>query len=241
MSSDTSSGSIARRRGMTVSGCDSDIRGAADVVKAGARVVQGHDPSHVRDARGNKRRNRIPAISRWQILDNLRRSLRAPSIVLLLVAGWTILPGAAWWWGVFALLTLAFPVYAHVTTGLLIHPRGIPWTSHFWSVWGDLRTNTSQIAIEIVFLAHQALLMTDAIARTIYRQLISHRHLLEWLTAASSERTSKHDLAAFIRFMWPAEVIVVIATALIVAINPAALPVMRPPQVGAVIVRVYTA
>jgi cyclic beta-1,2-glucan synthetase len=179
---------------------------------------------HVRDARGNKRRNRISAISRWQILDNLRRSLLAPTIVLLLVAGWTILPGAAWWWGVFALLTLAFPVYAHVTTGLLIHPRGIPWTSHFWSVWGDVRTNTAQIAIEIVFLAHQALLMTDAIARTIYRKLISHRHLLEWLTAAGSERASKHDLAAFIRFMWPAEVIVVIAAALIVAMSPAALP-----------------
>jgi len=42
---------IARRRGVTVSGCDTDIRGAADVVKAGARVVQGHDPSHVHHAR----------------------------------------------------------------------------------------------------------------------------------------------------------------------------------------------
>ena len=42
---------IARRRGVAVSGCDSDIRGAADVVNAGARVVQGHDPSHVSGAR----------------------------------------------------------------------------------------------------------------------------------------------------------------------------------------------
>jgi UDP-N-acetylmuramate--alanine ligase len=42
---------IARRRGVEVSGCDSDIRGAADVVHAGARVVQGHDPGHVRRAR----------------------------------------------------------------------------------------------------------------------------------------------------------------------------------------------
>jgi UDP-N-acetylmuramate--alanine ligase len=42
---------IARRRGIPVSGCDSDIRGATDVVNAGARVVQGHDPSHVKGAR----------------------------------------------------------------------------------------------------------------------------------------------------------------------------------------------
>lgn len=179
----------------------------------------------VRDARGHKRRNRISAISRWQIFDNLRRSLLAPSILLLLIAGWTVLTGSAWWWQLFALLTLAFPVYAHLTTGLLIHPRGVPWTSHFWSVWGDVRTNTAQIALEITFLAHQAVLMGDAIVRTIHRKLFSHRHLLEWVTAASSERSGKHDLPAFIRFMWPAEVIVLIAAASIVVANAAALPI----------------
>src|SRR6478609_519848 len=42
---------IARRRGVEVSGCDADIRGAGDVVNAGARVVQGHDPSHVKHVR----------------------------------------------------------------------------------------------------------------------------------------------------------------------------------------------
>jgi len=179
----------------------------------------------VRDARGEKRRNRIPVIARWQIFDNLRRSLLAASIVLLLLAGWTILPGSAWWWALFVLITLAFPVYAHVTTGLLIHPRGVPWTSHFWSVWGDVRTNTAQITLEIVFLAHQAVLMIDAIARTIFRKTISHKHLLEWVTAAASERTSKHNLSAFVRFMWPVEIVVVVGAGLIILSDAVALPV----------------
>ena len=179
----------------------------------------------VRDGRGEKRPNRIPAISRWQILDNLRRSLLAPSIVLLLLAAWTILPGSGWRLALFVLIILAFPVYAHVTTGLLIHPRGVPWTSHFWSIWGDLRTNSGQIALEIVFLAHQAVLMIDGIARTIYRKTISHKHLLEWVTAANSERTSKHDLSAFVSFMWPAEVVVVIGVGLVSLTDAVALPV----------------
>ena len=38
-------------------------------------------------------RNRLPIISRWKILDNLRRSLVPPSLVALFVAGWTVLPG----------------------------------------------------------------------------------------------------------------------------------------------------
>ena len=182
----------------------------------------------VRDARGDKRPNRIPVISRWKILDNLRRSLLAPAIILLLIAGWTILPGGALWWTLFALITLAFPVYAHVTTGLLIHPRGVPWTSHFWSVWGDMRTNTGQLALEVVFLAHQAWLMVDAIARTIHRKLITNRHLLEWVTAAQSEKASKHDIPAFLRFMWPAQAIPVLAAVLLIFARPRALPLAIP-------------
>src|SRR6185295_20368574 len=124
----------------------------------------------------------------------------------------------------FVLVVLAFPVYAHVTTGLLIHPRGIPWTSHFWSVWGDLRTNTLQVALEIVFLGHQAYLMVDAIARVAHRQLISKKHLLEWMTAARAEKSSKHDLASFAHLMWPAVAIAVVAFTLMVIANVRALP-----------------
>ncbi|PYS42249.1 MAG: hypothetical protein DMF71_09635, partial [Acidobacteria bacterium] len=180
------------------------------------------------NAKGQRRPNHIPAISRWKIFDNLRRSLLAPAIVLLLLAGWTILPGSPWWWTLFALLTLAFPVYAHLTTGLLIHPRGIPWTSHFWSVWGDLRTNTAQVGLVIGFLAHQACLMSDAIVRTVYRKLISHKHLLEWVTAAKAEQAGKHDTRAFLRFMWPAEAIAAAGLIAVTLFRDRALPLAIP-------------
>src|SRR5574341_358141 len=42
---------IARRRGVTVTGCDADLSGAADVAQAGARLCRGHDPGHVVGAR----------------------------------------------------------------------------------------------------------------------------------------------------------------------------------------------
>jgi len=42
---------IACRRGVAVSGCDIDPSGAADVAALGARIWQGHDPSHVEGAR----------------------------------------------------------------------------------------------------------------------------------------------------------------------------------------------
>jgi cyclic beta-1,2-glucan synthetase len=49
-------------------------------------------------ARNGIKRNRFPLISRWKILDNLRRSLVAPVLLVMLVAGWTILPGAHAFW-----------------------------------------------------------------------------------------------------------------------------------------------
>lgn len=42
---------LACRRGVVVTGCDTDLAGAQDVMALGARVQQGHDPSHVAGAR----------------------------------------------------------------------------------------------------------------------------------------------------------------------------------------------
>jgi cyclic beta-1,2-glucan synthetase len=182
----------------------------------------------VPDAQGHKVRNRLPLIARWKIFDNLRRSLSAPAMLLWLAFAWTLLPGSPALWTLFVLLVLAFPVYAHVTTSLLLHPRRIPWTSHFWNVWGDARTNTAQVALSIIFLAHQAYLMVDAITRTLWRKLISRRHLLEWMTAAQAEKRSAHDLATIFRFMWRAIAIAAACGALVAWQRPAAVPAAAP-------------
>lgn len=42
---------LACRRGVAVTGCDTDPTGAADVVALGAVVAEGHDPAHVEGAR----------------------------------------------------------------------------------------------------------------------------------------------------------------------------------------------
>ena len=42
---------VARRRGVSVTGCDPDPSGAADVAALGAAVFTGHDPKHVEGAR----------------------------------------------------------------------------------------------------------------------------------------------------------------------------------------------
>src|SRR5678815_3228954 len=44
---------------------------------------------------GDLVRNRLAGMDRWKILDNLRRSLTNPAVLLLIVLGWTWFPGSS--------------------------------------------------------------------------------------------------------------------------------------------------
>ncbi len=182
----------------------------------------------VKTARGVRKRNELSVISRWKILDNLRRSLAAPAMFLWLVAVWTLIPGPPLLWTLFVVIVLSFPVFAHLQTNLLTHPRSIPWTSHFWSVLGDVRTNTLQILFVIVVLAHQAYSNTDAIIRTLFRKLISHRALLEWKTAAQSESDHSLSHASYLRSMWASILLSAIGFLLVVWLRPPSLLAAAP-------------
>ena len=178
----------------------------------------------VPDENGRTVGNHLPIISRWKIFDNLRRSLVAPVMLLWLVAVWTIIPGSPFWWTLFVLVSLAFPIYSHLQINLLAVPRNTTWKSHFQVVWSDFKTNTAQVGFTVVSIAHQAYLRTDAIIRTLYRKLFTRRNLLEWTTAAQVESGNKHDLNSFLRTMWSAPIIAIGCFALILFNRPAALP-----------------
>ena len=164
----------------------------------------------------------LPLISRWKILDNLRRSLVAPSLFLWLAGCLRPLSRlAAALDACLSFIAIAFPVYLHVTTSLLIHPRGIPWTSHFWSVWGDVQHQHCAGRAVVCLSAASGVpdVLTRSCARSIDK-LISRKKLLEWVSAAEAERSARNDLASFFRFMLPAELLTLVAVALTLGLKP---------------------
>lgn len=182
----------------------------------------------VMNSSGHSVRNHLPIISRWKILDNLRRSLIAPSLLLWLIAVWTVVPGSLVWWMSFVAIVLAFPIYAQATTNLLLNPRDSAWRSHYWSVLTDIRVGTAQLAFTLCSIAQQSYLAVDAIARTLYRKIISQRHLLQWTSAAQLEADGAQDLVAFWRFMWPAQFLAVGTLGLVLWLRPSALAFAAP-------------
>ena len=149
----------------------------------------------------DQKRDAIPAIGRWKMLDNLRRTLSAPACMLALLAGWALPFAAACVWTGFVLSTILLPALIPVVAAIVPRRAGITPRSHLGALGSDLRLALAQSALTVTFLAHQAWLMGDAIARTLVRLFVTRRHLLEWVPAAQATIGPRLDLLGFYRVM----------------------------------------
>ena len=171
------------------------------------------------------RANRLSLLSRWKIFDNLRRSLVLPAVLMFLVAGCLAWPPLAGLWLALGLLVLTFPLLTQI--GLAVRGWGwtVSWPHHARLLSLDLGRSVLQTALVIVFLPHQAIVMLDAICRTLYRMLVSRRRMLEWETAAATERRLHQGRWTTLVQMWPA---VVLAAVIPLVIDRAAWPAALP-------------
>ncbi|MGE5201498.1 MAG: glucoamylase family protein, partial [Acidobacteriota bacterium] len=170
---------------------------------------------HARDASGDRIHAPIPPISRWKMLDNLRRTLSAPAAFLTLIAGWTLPFASPVIWTAFVLAAIAIPPLLPVLTGVIPHRRGISKRSHLRAVGTDLVLAVSQIGLTVALLAHQAWLMTDAIVRTLFRVYVTRRKLLEWVTAAQAKSAFYITLGSIYHWMGGAVVLAAVAAILV--------------------------
>ncbi|MEO6897919.1 MAG: glucoamylase family protein [Caldimonas sp.] len=147
---------------------------------------------------------RLRAINRWKMFDNLRRSLVAPMSLALLVfslAGGFVSP-----WVALALVSFAFsggPLMGALA-GLAPSRDDIALTHFFRQAFADLGRAFASGAWLLAQLLQLALMAVDAIARALYRVVISRRGLLEWKTAAAAEKAATTELRGLLRKHWGA-------------------------------------
>ena len=165
--------------------------------------------------------NRLSLLSRWKILDNLRRSTLEIAQLMFLVAGWTLLPGSALRWTLLGLGAIAAPWVTAVLLALLRPPLDKSWRAYYSAVGRDAINGARQLLLAVVFLPHQAWVSTDAIVRTLWRLFVSHRKLLEWRTASQTERGVADTAVVLWRAMWPAVAIAVVVGLAVVWRGPA--------------------
>lgn len=170
--------------------------------------------------RGTRPGNPLSVLDRWKIADNLRRSLLAPSLVLLAFCGWLAMPGAAPIW---TILTIAAPgtyLVTNVVTGIsharrrgAVHDR-----------WRQLRDHAGRWILEIVFMGNEAIVSLDAISRSLWRLAVTGRNMLEWTTAAHVAAAAADTRRRFWTEMAGGPVLGAVITGALVHFAPDALP-----------------
>ncbi len=181
-------------------------------------------------ASGGRERNPLSALTRWKMLDNLRRSLAAPASFLLLLLGWLLIPTGAFGAGVWDLAVIALmilPSLLSTIVGLLPTRRGIAKRTHIGALLGDLQTVLTQSEVSIALLPARAVLRLDSIFRTLYR-LIVRRRMLEWVTAAQAGAGATLDRSGFYLRLIGAPIAAVLTPALVALLRPSAFPATLP-------------
>jgi cyclic beta-1,2-glucan synthetase len=173
-------------------------------------------------------RRAIPLVGRWKMLDNLRRSQSAPAAFAALLGGWILPMAQPWQWTGFIGLTIATPALIPLLSSILPRRLGLGKLMHLFAVAADFRLAAAQVGLVLAFLPYQAWATADAILRTLYRLFVSHRHLLEWVTADQAQGMPRLDLFASIRRMRGGVILAVESAALVACVRPAAWPVAAP-------------
>ena len=145
----------------------------------------------VPDYFGNVVRNPINLISRWKIMDNLRRSLTEIAMLLILISGWLFLPGKALYWTLATLGIFALPNYLQFAAAILRSGK-TKFTARFWKEWfSDFAAANAHLLMRLVCLPQQSMVTLDAIVRAGVRMAVTRHKLLEWETAAEAESSGK--------------------------------------------------
>ena len=146
-------------------------------------------------------KNPLSLLSKWKMLDNLRRSLNAPALMLLLAMSFSFLPGNCLFWLAFFVLSLIVPLVTGMISTVTSGRFGSGKIKKHIPVIFGLKATLYQILLTFLFLPHQAYLMLNAISVTLWRLIVSRKNLLEWVTAADMERIQKNSLKSYYRKM----------------------------------------
>ena len=166
------------------------------------------------DNKGRLIKNKLSALSRWKIFDNLRRSVTPVALVFLLLMGWFILP-FPWFWTSVVTIIILLPLMAAAGWQLINKPEDVNLNAHFTEVGITVRDFLIRFIFGLAVLPYEAYSNLDAIIRTNWRLLVSRKKLLQW-TPSATARGHRTDLVSTYALMWIAPLLSVVATAFLI-------------------------
>ncbi|OBP14530.1 glycosyl transferase [Rheinheimera sp. SA_1] len=145
---------------------------------------------------------KLPALGRWKMLDNLRRSLVSPTLLAALFLLWCAPFSLALSGTLLLLLTLFIPNLLPLWGSLWPQHSGIQWRSHLQQFTQDLHLALCRFGMSSCLLVDESWRMVSAISLTLWRLAISRSHLLQWTTSAQTDRAARLTMLGYYQSMW---------------------------------------
>jgi cellobiose phosphorylase len=146
-------------------------------------------------------KNPISGLSRWKIFDNIRRSLVPIALTVLLLLGWMVFSSALFWTLVVSSI-IAIPIFITSVWNTIKKPKDVVFINHIKNSMASIAEIFVKTLYTLICLPYEAFSNSTAIARTLWRMLITKKKLLEWNPSANDEISEPESLKASYSAMW---------------------------------------
>jgi hypothetical protein len=125
------------------------------------------------------------------------------ALLLLLLAGWLTLPSPKLWTLVVVVVVFA-PAFLGLVQQLFRKPPDSLLRLHIAVALRSTVVRCAQAVVALACLPHEAFVNADAVLRTTWRMLVSHRRRLAWSPFGAQTQGSALSVLASFRAMWAA-------------------------------------
>lgn len=146
--------------------------------------------------RGIKYKNPLNGIEKFKIFDNIRRELLEISMLILLLLSFFI--GNSFVCLIVILFIISLPIIFYIKS-MIRNRKKTSNFSYYNSITYGFNSVVSRVFIYFITLPYMAYLRLDAILRAFYRMLVSHKKMLDWVTAEDASLSIKCDIVNYIK------------------------------------------
>ncbi len=190
----------------------------------------------VRDAHGRKRPNPLPLSARLTIARVFIAAIAQPARLAFLFLCWALLPSKPFVW---PMLAFAVPLYSSLHLSVTALTRAA--AGWFTTLAGRESRNLvplstvlanalSRLVLFIAFAPFEALIAADAVGKSLWRMIVSRRHLLEWTAQYQVEAAAPGRIAVLLRreWLWLSTMMGILSGGVVILHNPVHVPLAVP-------------
>lgn len=145
---------------------------------------------------------KLDAISKWKILDNMRRSMMPMCKTLFIILNLICLPSLYYLWIPIVLFSDILNLGMVLLSAAIYKIRRPKLKMLHKSIRRDLLFMIQRAFLEITLAPYLAYVASDAILRTLYRVIISKKNLLKWKSSENVEKSITNTKKSYFQNMW---------------------------------------